>query len=306
VNAGLRPVLVDVNASTLMPDVASTAAAVDRTGPVAAMVVLHYAGHPADVHELADAARLPLGRVIEDAAHALGARVGERAVGAISAATCFSFYATKNLPIGEGGMITTDDPGLADFARRARLHGMSSDSWRRYQPGARWRYSVEVPGIKANLTDLHAALGRVQLRHFDAWQTRRVELASLYDRHLARIPGLTLPARPRAGRHAWHLYVVRVGPDFGMDRDALFDFLAERHVHCSVHFIPVHHLPYFRTVLEGGETLTLPVADAVFGEIISLPLYPALTDAQVAQVSAAILDARSQAQARRGTAGMAS
>ncbi|HXM55847.1 MAG TPA: DegT/DnrJ/EryC1/StrS family aminotransferase [Candidatus Dormibacteraeota bacterium] len=305
-NAGLRPVLVDVDANTLMPDAATTDAACHREGPADAMVVLHYGGHPADVQELADAAGLPLDRVVEDAAHALGTRVAHRDVGAISAATCFSFYATKNLPIGEGGMITTDDADLADFARRARLHGMSSDSWRRYQPGARWRYSVEVAGIKANMTDLQAALGRAQLRHFDAWQERRAELAALYDRHLDAIPGLVPPARPGTGRHAWHLYVVRVQPEFGMDRDALFAFLAERGVHCSVHFIPVHHLPYFRSALGDAAASRLPVADAVFDQILSLPFYPALTDEQVAHVGAAILDARRRARTRLGAAGVTS
>ena len=111
------------------------------------MVVLHFAGYPAPVEELATAAGLPLARVIEDAAHALGARVGERAVGSISAATCFSFYATKNLPIGEGGMVTTDDDDVADFVRRTRLHGMSRDAWKRYLPGSGWRYAVDDIGI---------------------------------------------------------------------------------------------------------------------------------------------------------------
>jgi dTDP-4-amino-4,6-dideoxygalactose transaminase len=291
VNAGLQAVLVDVDAETLMPDEETTAAAVRRSGPADAMVVLHYGGHPAPVERLADAAGLPLSRVVEDAAHALGARVGEREVGAISAATCFSFYATKNLPIGEGGMLTTDDPELAEFARRARLHGMSSDAWRRYQPGARWRYSVEVAGIKANLTDLQAALGRAQLRHFDAWQERRADLAGLYDRCLAQLDGLTLPARPATGRHAWHLYVVRVGAELGLGRDRLLEVLAERDVHCSVHFIPVNRLPYFASMLPPGAAGTLPVTEAVFDQVLSLPLYPGLTDHQVARVSEAIVDA---------------
>jgi dTDP-4-amino-4,6-dideoxygalactose transaminase len=287
-HAGLRPVLVDVNAETLMPDAATTADAVERSGPAGAMVALHFGGDPAAVEELAAAARLPLARVVEDAAHALGTRVGDREVGATSAATCFSFYATKNLPIGEGGMLTTDDAGIADFARRAALHGMSRDAWKRYQPGSSWRYTVDVEGLKANMTDVQAAVGRAQLRHLDAWQRRRELLAERYDGLLGGVRGLRLPHRPARGHHAWHLYVVRVGPELGIARDALIAALGERGIGCSVHFIPVHHQPYFRRVLAADLAGGYPVADAVFREIVSLPIYPGLTEQQVETVCAAI------------------
>ena len=135
VHAGLEPVLVDVDPDTLIPTAATTAAAARGGAPPEAMVVMHMAGYPAPVEELAEAAGLPLGRVIEDAAHALGTYVGHRRVGTISAATCFSFYATKNLPIGEGGMITTSDPGRRSPRSAGRLHGMSRDAWKRYLPG---------------------------------------------------------------------------------------------------------------------------------------------------------------------------
>src|SRR6266540_5126913 len=178
VHAGLVPVLADVDPVTLCSDAAACAAASRRVGGVDAMVVTHYAGFPAPVEELAEAAGLPLGRVVEDAAHALGTLVGTRPVGTVSAATCFSFYATKNLPIGEGGMVTTDDPAIADHVRRARLHGMSRDAWKRYLPGSTWRYDVGVAGLKANMTDLQAAIGRAQLRRFAGWQDRRAQLRS--------------------------------------------------------------------------------------------------------------------------------
>jgi perosamine synthetase len=288
VHAGLRPVLVDVNPRTLMPDASTTARAVERFGPADAMVVLHFGGDPAPVEELAAAARLPLARVVEDAAHALATRVGDREVGAISGATCFSFYATKNLPIGEGGMLTTNDAGIADFARRAALHGMSRDAWKRYQPGSQWRYSVDVEGLKANMTDVQAAIGRAQLRHLDGWQERRERLAERYDALLAAVPGVRLPHRPSLGRHAWHLYVVRVGPELGLGRDELIAALAGRGIGCSVHFIPVHHQPYFRRLLAADVAHGFPAADAAFEGIVSLPLYPSMTDEQVATVCAAI------------------
>ena len=288
-HAGLRPVLVDVNPETLMPDEHTTAAAARDPGDPAAMVALHFAGHPAPVEAMASAAGLPLDRVVEDAAHAVGTRVGDRAVGTISAATCFSFYATKNLPIGEGGMVTTGDAAIADQVRRARLHGMSRDAWKRYLPGSAWRYSVDQAGLKANMTDVQAAIGRAQMAHFPGWQARRAEIVDRYDRALAQVPGIALPARPAEGGHAWHLYVVRVLPSFGMSRDRLIAGLHELGVDCSVHFIPMHTQPYLGPVLgDGVDPGRFPAAETAFEQIVSLPLYPALADHQVDRACAAI------------------
>ena len=198
--AGLRPVLVDVAAETLLPTPESVASAARRARRPAAMIVQHMAGHPADVAMLAAAAGLPASRVVEDAAHGLGAELRGTRVGGASRAACFSFYATKNLPIGEGGAIATDDAELADYARTMRLHGMSRDAWRRYQPGGSWRYDVAEPGLKANITDIQAAIGRAQLACLPAWQGRRAQLAARYDDALAGLPGLVLPLRPAAGQ----------------------------------------------------------------------------------------------------------
>lgn len=277
VHAGLHPILVDVNPDTLMPDADTVAAAVHAAGPVDAMVVIHFGGAPAPVQEMAAAANLPLARVIEDAAHAIGTKVRDQWVGSLSAATCFSFYATKNLPIGEGGMITTADPEIADRARQIRLHGMSRDAWKRYLPGSGWRYEVDVAGIKANMTDVQAAIGRAQLKYFAEWQARRVEVAQAYGQRLSRIAGLSTPKWPEEGLHAWHLYVIRVEPEFGVDRDRFISLLSERGVDCSVHFIPLHHQPYFQRLLASESPQSFPAADAVFPTIVSLPFYPGLT-----------------------------
>lgn len=287
--AGLRPVLVDVDADTLLPTPATIARAARRAGRPAAMIVQHMAGHPADVAELADAAGLPADRVVEDAAHGLGAELRGARVGAASHAACFSFYATKNLPIGEGGAIATYDDELADHARTARLHGLSRDAWRRYLPGGSWRYDVAEPGHKANITDLQAAIGRAQLAHLASWQARREHLAAHYDAALADVPGLVLPTRPAHGRHAWHLYQVRVRPEYGTSRDLVIEALTNRGVGTSVHFIPVHHLSGFREVLGPEECRSVPVTDRVAEEILSLPMYPALTNADVARVADALL-----------------
>ncbi|MHA3836150.1 DegT/DnrJ/EryC1/StrS family aminotransferase [Terrabacter sp. AAH1] len=288
-HAGHVPVLADVDPGTAMPSCANVAAAAAGCGGVDALVVVHLAGLPSDVRALAEAAGVDIDHVVEDAAHALGTFVGDEPVGSISRATCFSFYATKNLAIGEGGMVTTDDPELAGRLRKARLHGMSADAWRRYLPGGGWRYDVAVDGLKANMTDVQAAIGRAQLRHFDADQARRAVVAARYDEGLSGIPGLRRPPRALAGRHAWHLYTVRVEPAYGMGRDELIDALRVRGVMTSVHFIPLHHLTWFRdhciVPAEG-----LPGADQVFDRILSLPMDAVVTDAEVDQVCTALAD----------------
>jgi dTDP-4-amino-4,6-dideoxygalactose transaminase len=284
VHARLRPVLIDVDERTLTvsPDGAAAAA---RRG-AGAMVVQHMAGYPVDSAQLASAAGIPLGNVVEDAAHGLGATIAGRPVGSNAATVCFSFYATKNLPIGEGGAITTTDGRLADRLRRMRLHGMSGDAWRRYHRSGSWRYTVEESGLKANFTDVQAAIGRAQLRSLEGWQRRRAEIARCYDALLAHVPGIELPPRPLDDVHAWHLYIVRIHPEFGMHRDAVVDALADVGVGTSVHFIPVHQLPYFRDLMGPGECASVPVADAIFPQLLSLPMHPALTDADVEQVCA--------------------
>ena len=291
VHAGLQPVLADVNPNTLMPDEDTVAQAAQRAGGVDAMVVLHFAGQPAPVRALADAASLPLDRVIEDAAHAVGTWVEEEQVGSISAATCFSFYATKNLPIGEGGMVTTGDEEIADRIRRMRLHGMSRDAWKRYLPGGAWRYEVDTAGLKANMTDIQAAIGRAQLKALSDWQQRRSELADRYDHQLFAAPGISRPARPARGLHAWHLYVIKVDPRrAGIGRDEFMEALSERGIGTSVHFIPVHHQPYFQRLLGDGVRTGFPVCDKQFDRILSLPLHPGLSDGDVDRVCEAVLD----------------
>jgi dTDP-4-amino-4,6-dideoxygalactose transaminase len=287
VHAGLRPVLVDTDEATLTVSAEGVAKAA-RHG-AAAMVIQHMAGYPVDGAELAEAAGIPNGNVVEDAAHGLGATVGGRPVGSFSRAGCFSFYATKNLPIGEGGAITTTDGDLAERWRRMRLHGMSGDAWRRYHRSGTWRYTVEEAGMKANFTDLQAAIGREQLRRLPAWQQRRAAIAARYDAQLAGLEGLELPPRPAADTHAWHLYIVRIHHrPFGIDRDTAAERLAEAGIGTSVHFIPVHHLPYFRNLLGLEACGELSAADQIFPRLLSLPMFPGLTDSDVDRVCEAL------------------
>ena len=194
VHAGLRPVLVDVDERTLVPSPADVEAAAERIRPRRDGGAAHGRLPRAD-RRAGRCRRADPARVVEDAAHGLGAAVGTAPVGTVSRATCFSFYATKNLPIGEGGAVTTSDPEVAALLRQSRLHGMSRDAWRRYH-GSGWRYSVEVDGLKANFTDLQAAIGLAQLPRLTGWQRRRAELGARYDAALRGVPGV----EPRPGR----------------------------------------------------------------------------------------------------------
>lgn len=286
--AGLRPALIDVDRATLVPTVQTVAAAVRRVGRADAMVVQHMAGYPVDVAELASAAGLPAHKIVEDAAHGLGARLRDVMVGGASHAACFSFYATKNLPIGEGGAIATDNDELAGAARTMRLHGMTHDAWKRYLPGGSWRYDVAEPGLKANITDIQAAIGREQLRCLPDWQRRREYLAGCYDEALGGLPGVELPPRPPDGLHAWHLYQVRLTAASGMSRDAAIEHLTSQGIGTSVHFIPVHQLSGYRRLLGAGECRSVPVTDQVAEEVLSLPMYPALTESDIARVAGGV------------------
>ncbi|QKG25292.1 DegT/DnrJ/EryC1/StrS family aminotransferase [Actinomadura verrucosospora] len=285
-HAGHRPVLVDIDEDTLVPSPETVAAAAARVKP-AAMVVQNQGGYPVDVAALAEAAGLDRTRIVEDAAHGPGAARGGKPVGAESFAACFSFYATKNMPIGEGGAIATSDEGLQEKVRAMRLHGMSKDSWKRYLPGGSWRYDVKQVGLKANMTDVQASIGRAQLAALPEWQRRRAEIVAAYDEAFRDLPGLTLPQRDLGGiQHAWHLYQVRVP-----DRDAISSELEAAGVSTSVHFIPANQMTSYRDILGADECARVPVTDRVGEELLSLPLYPGLTSDGQDRVIAALTEA---------------
>jgi dTDP-4-amino-4,6-dideoxygalactose transaminase len=287
IHAGYRPVLVDIDEDTLVPNAATVHTAVRRTGPASAMIVCDLGGYPVDHIALADAAGLPCDRIVIDAAHGPGGLVGRASAGTAPFATCLSFYATKNLPIGEGGAVATHDEALADWLRSARMHGMSRDAWRRYRPGGSWRYDVTEIGYKANMTDLQAAIGRAQLAALPDWQEARSQAVKRYDDALAPVLDdgtARVPQRPEG--HSLHLYQIRVP-----GRDQIIERLATRGISTSVHFIPVHQLRGYAAVLGDQESSSVPVTDRVAGELLSLPLYPGLTDAQVQQVAAHVIDA---------------
>lgn len=284
---GARPVLVDVERDTLNLDPEALARAVtDRTR---AVIPVHYAGHPAEMDAIDDVAERHGLLVVEDAAHALPAAYRGRTIGSGTNPVAFSFYATKNLTTGEGGMLT----GEGDWLERARilsLHGLSRDAWNRYDRDGSWKYDIAEPGYKYNMTDVAAALGLRQLERLDAFQQRRREVVGAYTAALCAEAALDLPTVRDHVDPAWHLFVIRIVPEaLTIDRDAFMRELKQRNIGVSVHFIPLHLHSFYRGRY-GYRPEDFPVALAAYERAISLPLHPGLSDADVADVVEAVLD----------------
>lgn len=295
---GARPVFVDVEPDTLNLDPLRLHAAL--TARTRAIVPVHMAGHPADMPMILDFAERHNLKVMEDAAHALETAIlpvhfngaiqpkGTGKIGTISAATCFSFYATKNVTTAEGGMVTCADEALAAHIRRLALHGLSRDAWKRYTASGSWYYEVIEQGYKDNLTDIAAALGLSQLAKVASMWQRRTEIAARYNAAFGAMPELEIPTAPEHVRHAWHLFILKLRlEELAIDRNQFFDALRERGICCSVHFIPLHLMPYYREQY-GYQRGDFPEAERQFERIISLPLFPALTDDEVERVIVAV------------------
>ncbi|HEV2376420.1 MAG TPA: DegT/DnrJ/EryC1/StrS family aminotransferase [Streptosporangiaceae bacterium] len=287
-HAGARPVYADIDPVTMQIDPAE----VERvTGPrTKAIIAVDYGGHPCQIEEITKMARSRGVAVIEDAAHSLGASVGEQRVGSIADLTAFSFYATKNITTGEGGMLTTGDSQLADRVERLRLHGIQRDAWLRYRQDSSWSYEVTEAGFKANLTDFQAALGLSQLRREPALRARRTGLAQRYSQAFTTLGDLVeLPVVADGVRSAWHLYPLRLAGDIRDYRDRLISDLGHRGIGTSVHFTPLHLTSHSRQWygFAGGE---FPAAEDASSRVLSLPLYPDMTDTDADRVAAAVCE----------------
>lgn len=279
------PVFCDIDRETLSVTVETIDAAV--TPRTKAIIALPYAGRPLGIESIREYARERNIAVIEDAAHAVGMLDKGKWAGTESALAAYSFYATKNIATAEGGMLVTNDDGIAERVRRLSLHGMSRDAWKRYQGNGGWRYDVLELGYKYNMTDLAAALGLAQFQRLSSMQSRRRSIAQQYLDALAGLPGLypQLPPEHSDDEHAWCMFAVLVAPDeAGITRDGLVQELREQNVGTSVHYIPTHTLTAYRDVL----TAPLPNTEWVFDRIFSLPLYPTMSDADVRDVVAAL------------------
>lgn len=274
-HVGATPVLADIDPETGNVDPNAIEA---RISPrTRAIIPVHYAGHAVDMREI-NRIRDQYGLVvIEDAAHAIAGQYQGQRIGTMDNMTAFSFYATKNLTTGEGGALVVPDSELAQKVRVLSLHGMSHNAWNRYGQKGSWRYDVVAPGYKYNMTDLEAAMGRVQLKKLEGMQFRRTQLAERISRGLVGLP-VTIP-RPRPEvKHAWHLYPLRLQIErLSGDRDDVIEDLKGLNIGTSVHFIPIHYHSYFQKRY-GWTKGDFPRAEEFYAREISLPLYPSMSD----------------------------
>ena len=283
-----KPVLVDVDAASLCIDPADAERRI--TPRTRAIIPVHLGGHPCEMEAIDYLAKRHGLRVIEDAAHSLPASYRGVRVGAISEQTVFSFYATKPITTGEGGMVTTDNDGLAARMRVMRLHGISQDAWKRYSAEGSWRYEVVDSGYKYNPTDIQSAIGIVQLGRCDAMNAERAEIASRYNQAFAGKRALEVPTVGANCESAWHLYILRLNLELlTIHRADMIEKLKERGIGTSVHFIPLHMHPYYRKTY-GYRAEDFPVASREYERYLSLPIFPGMTGMQIDYVIENVLE----------------
>ena len=282
---GGTPVFADVRRDTLNIDPDEVASRI--TPRTKALLPVDYAGHPADLLPLLEIAERNGLIVIEDACHALGAEYRGRAVGNISHMTVFSFHPVKHITTGEGGMVTTNDARIADILRKFRNHGINSNARDRQREG-QWHYEMVVLGFNYRLSDIACALGLKQLGKLGANLARRREIAARYMSELSGLPGIVLPAVESDVNPAWHLFPIRIDPEeLSAGRGEIFPALRAENIGVNVHYIPVHLHPYYRERFgyKGGE---FPVAESAYERLISLPMFRAMSDQDIADVVEAV------------------
>jgi perosamine synthetase len=283
-----KPVFVDVEPQTLNLDVSKIEERI--TPKTKAILPVHFAGQACDMAPLLEVARRRGIPVIEDAAHAIPTRYQGKLIGTFGDITCFSFYATKNLTTGEGGMITTERDDIADRVRLMYLHGMSRDAWKRYTESGSWAYEILAPGFKYNLSDVASAIGIPQLRAVETFHARRREIARRYTEAFQGLQGVRPPVVLDEASHGWHLYVIQVDPaTLTIGRDEFIREMMARKIGVSVHFIPLHIQPYYRDKYELKPN-DYPNAYAAYQRILSLPIYARMSDADIEDVIAAVRD----------------
>lgn len=289
VHLGATPVLADIDYRTTCIDPDEIEKKI--TPKTKAIVPVHYSGQVCDLDRIYEIANKHHLFVSEDAAHALWSRYKGRLIGnSLQGAASYSFYATKNLCTGDGGMLVTDDEETAVKARMLSNSGMSQNAWNRYAKGGTWRYDIAEFGYKNNMFDIQAALGLVQLRRLEEMQEARLKIAARYQEAFGAMDAIEEPFVPEYTTHCWHLYVIRIVPEvLTIDRDRFITELNERNVGTSVHFIPVHNMSAY-TKRFGYKPEDFPETQKHFERCISLPLYPGLTDEQVQYIIDAVAD----------------
>lgn len=284
---GANPVFVDIDPNTLCIDVDLVERAI--TPRTKAIIPVHFAGLSADMIRLIKLAKDRGLRVIEDAAHAFPATCNGQLIGTLlSDATVFSFYANKTITTGEGGMLVTRNPEIAKRARVMRLHGINRDAFDRFTSDKpSWYYEIVAPGFKYNLTDIAASIGIHQLAKAAAFQVKREYIAKQYDEGLDGLP-LIKPPHPVSGdTHSWHLYVIRLEKSCGIPRDKFINEMYKIGIGCSVHYIPLHLHPYWRSAFKLAPEM-FPVSQSVYEQTVSLPIYTKMDESDVGNVIDAV------------------
>jgi dTDP-4-amino-4,6-dideoxygalactose transaminase len=294
VHQGARPILVDVGWDFQIDPLAVEKAITPRTR---AIMPVHFAGQSCDLDVIYDLASRNNLAVIEDAAHAIGSTYQGDMIGSdrlssrypdLRRATAFSFYANKNMTTGEGGMVTTADVELAQELRTLSLHGMSKDAWKRYTNAGSWFYEVVSAGFKYNMTDIAASLGIHQLQRLDSFIETRQRYARIYDEAFRDLFGVQTPTTHADRNHVYHLYAIQLDlAQLTIDRARFIEELKELNIGTSVHFIPLHLHPFYRDHF-GYQAADLPVADSLYERVLSLPLYPSMSEEDVNDVIEAV------------------
>jgi dTDP-4-amino-4,6-dideoxygalactose transaminase len=280
---GADPVLVDIDPDTFNIDPEKIKQAI--TPKTKAIIPVHFAGLACDMNAILQIAQKHNLKVIEDAAHAIPSTSDGQLIGSLqSDATVYSFYVTKTLATGEGGMVVTRRPEIAARCRVMRLHGISRDAFDRYSSRTpSWYYEVVAPGFKYNMSDIAASLGIHQLKKVYAFQKRRAEIAMIYNQAFAELPIIVPPQAPTGEMHAWHLYILRLKEGAPIQRDHFIELMAEAGIGCSVHFIPLHLHPYWRDRYN-YQPHDFPNSFETYQAAVSLPIYTRMTDADVERV----------------------
>ncbi|MDH0863257.1 DegT/DnrJ/EryC1/StrS family aminotransferase [Mitsuaria sp. GD03876] len=279
--------LIDIDPATMNLAIDQIEAAI--TPRTKAIIPVHYAGLAVDMLSVLDIARRHGLKVVEDAAHALPTTLEKELIGTMgSNATVFSFYANKTMTTGEGGMLVTRDAELAKRARVMRLHGINRDAFDRFTAKVpSWYYEIVAPGFKYNLTDIAAAMGLHQLKRLPAFQQRREQIAARYFEALADLPLILPPKAPEGDVHSWHLYVLRLSDAAEVSRDVFIERMFEQGIGCSVHYVPLHQHPYWKERY-GLTPEMFPESQKAYERTVTIPLYTAMTDAQVERVIDAV------------------
>ncbi len=289
VHCGATPVLADVDAATLNIRVEEIERKISKN--TKAIVPVHYVGQPADLDPILELAAAHGVAILEDAAHAAGSEYKGRRIGSFPTTSVFSFHPNKNMTTGEGGMVVTEDEAVFEKASLLKFHGMDKESWKRFARAGSPRYDVAVPGYKYNMMDIQAALGLHQLKRLDGFLAERERLARRYDEKLSGTVGLILPQRVAyAVRHAWHLCTPLVDIDrLTIDRDRFMSELKTRNIGTGLHYTAAHEFSYYASRF-GWKPEDFPEAHFVSERIVSLPLFPGLSDADQDDAVAAIRD----------------